>query len=199
MKQTTDVRLGAFPETLADLAVGSASLVVADPPWGNLEIWSALGRFAEGVLKPNGILLAYMGNRWCFEAMDLLSRHLSRVRLAFLPVQHLNPWDPDLKCLEQGSFMIIMVNGDFDPQGPWQNAFNGDVMGRRWHPYQRPLANVMHYVEAFSKSGDLVIDPFLGSGTTAVACVKLGRRFVGCDNDPAALQATRDRLSLLDS
>ena len=50
-------------------------------------------------------------------------------------------------------------------------------------------------VEAFTKPGDLVIDPFLGGGTTAVVCKALGRRFVGCDIDAAAVDATRQRLA----
>ena len=88
-----DVRLGAFPEILADVAPETVALVVADPPWNGLDAWAAIGRFSARVLKPNGILLAYIGNRWCFEAMDLLSANLTRVRLAFLPAPPESPWD----------------------------------------------------------------------------------------------------------
>ena len=76
--------------------------------------------------------------------------------------------------------MVIMSKGNFDPPGSWSNKVEGVVQDQRWH-CQRPLANVKHYVEAFSRPGDLVVDPFMGSGTTAVACAQLSRSFVGCD------------------
>lgn len=194
-----DVRTGAFPDVLADVAPESAALVVADPPWNDLVAWSAVGQFSAHVLQPNGILLAYIGTRWCFEAMDLLSAHLTRVRLAFLPAPHEQPWDPTVNCLEVGSFMVIMAKGAFDPPAPWSNMVEGVVRGQRWHPFQRPLANVKHYVEAFSRPGELVVDPFLGSGTTAVACAQLGRNFVGCDIVPDNVHATLTRLGTLRS
>ncbi len=197
MEAVVDVRLGGFPDALSDLPPASAALVVADPPWNDLRAWSETGRFARRVLEPDGILLGYIGNRWCFDAINLLSTHLTPVRLGFLPAQHEDPVDATTKCLERGSFMLIMANGNFDPPGAWQNMVESEVRGRRWHPFQRPLANVMHYVEAFTRPGDLVVDPFLGAGTTAVACLRLGRRFVGCDLDPEAVRATTSRIEEL--
>jgi DNA methylase len=192
-----DVRLGAFPEALSDLPSASTALVVADPPWNDLKAWSETGRFARRVLNHDGILLGYVGNRWSFDAIKLLSTHLTPIRLAFLPSPHEDPFDATTNCLEVGSFMVVMSNGQFDPPGTWQNAVQSEVRGHRWHPFQRPLANVAHYVDAFTRPGDLVVDPFLGSGTTAVACLRPGRRFVGCDADPEAVLATNRRIEAL--
>jgi DNA modification methylase len=50
-------------------------------------------------------------------------------------------------------------------------------------------------VRRFTKPGDLIADPFLGGGTTGIVALSLGRRFVGCDIDPAAIDATRSRLA----
>jgi DNA modification methylase len=192
-----DVRLGNFTDVLSDLEPASVALVVADPPWNDLRAWSETGRLARRVLRPDGILLGYIGNRWAFEAIGLLSAHLTPVRLAFLPALHEDPFDAATKCVERGSFVAIMANGTFDPPGTWQNLVDSEIRGHRWHPFQQPLANVLHYVEAFSRPGDLVLDPFLGSGTTAVACLRLGRRFIGCDVDPATVLATRQRIESL--
>jgi DNA modification methylase len=49
-----------------------------------------------------------------------------------------------------------------------------------------------------SEPGELIIDPFLGSGTTAVAAVLEGRRFLGCDIDPGCVETTRRRLEQLE-
>lgn len=51
------------------------------------------------------------------------------------------------------------------------------------HPTQKPLPLISELVQLFSFSGDLVCDPFCGSGTTGVASVNLGRKFVGVEVD----------------
>lgn len=52
------------------------------------------------------------------------------------------------------------------------------------HPTQKPLPLMRELVEYFSFCGDTVCDPFMGSGTTGVAAVKSGRRFIGIERDP---------------
>jgi len=193
---TIDVRLGAFPDVLADLATGSVTLIVADPPWNSAQAWADLGPFAARVLVPNGIVVAYIGNRHCFDALDRLREHLTPIRLAFLPVLHRDAWDPEVKCDEGGSFIAVFAKGRFDPPRPWRSVVPGAVDGR-WHPYERPLENVKHYVSAFSEPGDLVVDPFLGGGTTAVACAELDRCFVGCEVDLNAFEAVTARIRAL--
>jgi len=49
-----------------------------------------------------------------------------------------------------------------------------------------------------SEPDELIVDPFLGSGTSAVAAVLEGRRFLGCDIDPACVETTRRRLEQLE-
>lgn len=51
-------------------------------------------------------------------------------------------------------------------------------------PTQKPLNLAMSFVSDFTRRGEVVFDPFLGSGTTGVACAKLGRKFVGCEVNP---------------
>ena len=50
------------------------------------------------------------------------------------------------------------------------------------HPTQKPLAMFLRMIAASSNPGDLVLDPFVGSGTTAIACHQLGRDFLCCDS-----------------
>jgi site-specific DNA-methyltransferase (adenine-specific) len=49
------------------------------------------------------------------------------------------------------------------------------------HPTQKPLPLLLDWVKKFTDEGDTVLDPFMGSGTTGVACLKLGRRFIGIE------------------
>lgn len=52
------------------------------------------------------------------------------------------------------------------------------------HPTGKPLGLFIRFVKEFSDAGDIVLDPYMGSGTTGVACIKTGRRFIGIENDP---------------
>ena len=54
----------------------------------------------------------------------------------------------------------------------------------REHPTQKPLSLMTWCVLNFTESGDTVLDPFMGSGTTGVACVQTGRNFIGIEIDP---------------
>jgi DNA modification methylase len=66
--------------------------------------------------------------------------------------------------------------------------------GRRIHPTQKPLDLFRELIRKHSSPGDLVIDPFLGSGTTAVAALEESRQFAGCDVDESYTQAAKSRL-----
>ena len=66
--------------------------------------------------------------------------------------------------------------------------------GRRVHPTQKPLDLFCKLIEKHSNPDDLIIDPFLGSGTTAIAALKTGRRFTGCDIDNNYVNAAKARL-----
>ena len=66
--------------------------------------------------------------------------------------------------------------------------------GKRIHPTQKPLDLFRELIRKHSNPGDLVIDPFLGSGTTAVAALEEGRQFAGCDIDESYTQAAKTRM-----
>jgi len=58
------------------------------------------------------------------------------------------------------------------------------------HPTQKPLALLDRILRAASAEGDLVVDPFNGSGTTGIAAARLGRRYIGVDLDRGFLEQT---------
>ena len=66
---------------------------------------------------------------------------------------------------------------------------------RTGYPTQKPLALLDRIVRASSNEGDLVLDPFCGSGTTLVAAQRLGRRWIGIDANAEAVQVARRRMS----
>lgn len=64
----------------------------------------------------------------------------------------------------------------------------------RNHPTPKPVALMLELVADFADPGELVLDPFCGSGTTGVACLRLGRRFIGIEKDPKYAAIARQRL-----
>lgn len=66
----------------------------------------------------------------------------------------------------------------------------------RLHPTQKPLGLMKDLILDFTHPEDVVLDPFMGSGTTGVACLEHGRRFVGIELDPGYFQLACQRLAL---
>lgn len=62
------------------------------------------------------------------------------------------------------------------------------------HPTQKPIALLEHFVKLLSNEGDLVVDPFMGSGSTGVVCKKLGRNFVGVEFDKEYYEIAQRRI-----
>ena len=68
--------------------------------------------------------------------------------------------------------------------------------GKRQHPTQKSLDLFEELIRKHSDAGDLVVDPFLGAGTTGVAAVKNLRRFAGCDINVEYVKISQERLSV---
>jgi site-specific DNA-methyltransferase (adenine-specific) len=66
--------------------------------------------------------------------------------------------------------------------------------GAKLHPAQKPLA-LMRWCLSFLPEGGTVLDPYMGSGTTGVACLQTGRRFIGFEIDPGHYDTARRRLA----
>ncbi|MBV9827524.1 MAG: site-specific DNA-methyltransferase [Alphaproteobacteria bacterium] len=67
--------------------------------------------------------------------------------------------------------------------------------GKKAHPTQKPEALLHRVLLASSKPGDIVLDPFFGTGTTGAVAKRLGRRFIGIERDPGYLQVARQRIA----
>jgi hypothetical protein len=61
-------------------------------------------------------------------------------------------------------------------------------------PEQKPVRMLIFLILKHTQPGDLVVDPFMGVGSTAFACALTGRRFWGCDSDPNAVRWAKVRL-----
>ena len=63
------------------------------------------------------------------------------------------------------------------------------------HPTQKPVALMEYLIKTYTNEGETVLDNCMGSGTTGVACVKTGRKFIGIERDPKYFQIAQDRIN----
>ncbi|RCL01909.1 MAG: modification methylase [Candidatus Tokpelaia sp. JSC188] len=70
-----------------------------------------------------------------------------------------------------------------------------DANGRKIHPTQKPEALLVRIMLASTKPGDVILDPFFGSGTTGAVARKLGRHFVGIEREDAYIKAAAKRIA----
>ena len=68
--------------------------------------------------------------------------------------------------------------------------------GKALHPTQKPLELVRRTIIASTNEGDVVLDPFMGSGTTAVAAKIEGRKWIGIERDSIYIQAAKERIAI---
>ena len=93
--------------------------------------------------------------------------------------------------------VIKAGNEDVQVRSDWTLALcTGDERlkgrdGKKLHPTQKPEALLARVLLSSSRPDDLVLDPFCGTGTTGAVAKRLGRRFIGCEQDPEICQGGR--------
>ena len=81
------------------------------------------------------------------------------------------------------------------PAKPLPDVLPWEYSGNPLHPTQKAVSVIEPLIASFSERGDLVLDPFTGSGTTGVAAARLDRRFVGIELDQAYCSTAKRRVS----
>ena len=100
------------------------------------------------------------------------------------------------RCLKR-TWELIQVyrNGPTPrPRGESVVTFKASPHLYKSHQCAKPVDLMVWIIETFTKQGDVVFDPFMGSGTTGVACVKTGRKFVGYEIDPSFFAIASERI-----
>jgi ParB family chromosome partitioning protein len=195
------IRHGDFREVLGDLR-GQVDAMITDPPYLSeyIPLYGELAKLAAELLRPHGVLvvmtphlhLLEVGNRmtphlryrWiCTYYMGDTKANVSAAKIA-------TSWKPLLVFTRYDAENLRFVCSDY-----FSAAHNtADGVQKELHHWQQSLDGFIQIVERFTEPGELVVDPFLGSGTTAVACLRLGRQFVGCDTDAGAVAIARRRV-----
>jgi 16S rRNA G966 N2-methylase RsmD len=194
------LRHGDLLEALADVPDGSVDLILTDPPYDTAGIarYVDLSLLASRLLKDDGLLVAYSGKIYLPQIVAALGQHLdyhwtltlvqgggaSLVNSRFI----CGRWKP----------LFVYVKKGCNRRERWiDDVIQGAGMEKSLHAWQQGEPEAALLIEKLTDPGDLVVEPFLGSGTVAAAAVRLGRRFIGCDINPGAVAITQERLAAL--
>lgn len=190
-------------------------LVLTDPPYGigrdgGFEGFEGFGGFGEPIARNQ-----YKGNKWDDKRPDKEFFDLIvTVRSVYifggnffadlLPQStHWIFWDKLNTMPTFGDGELIWTNSKRKSVKKITYQYNG-LLGKedkRYHPTQKPVGLVVLILEERSKSSDIVLDPMIGSGTTAIACERLNRRWIGIEISEeyceiAAKRITKERQQL---
>jgi site-specific DNA-methyltransferase (adenine-specific) len=192
-----DIRCGDFRVVLSDIPSGTVDAIITDPPYPRefLPLYGDLSSVAARLLVPSGVLAVMCGQSYLFEYLGLLARDLDyRWTAAYIaqgPRTRLHDarvgsgWKPILLFQRKDATDIAFLLDDL---------FSSHADDKRFHHWGQSESGMAAIVERLSTPGALVVDPFVGGGTTAVVCRDLERRFIGCDIDAAAVSVAQERL-----
>jgi len=199
---TIQLHTGDFRDVLAALPPESVDAIITDPPYllEYIPLFEPLAEHAARLLKPHGVLVVMVAHLYLYEYMTRLNQHL---RYRWICVYHMGDmkarvsaakiaasWKPLLVYVRYDAENLRFVCSDY-----FSAAHNtADGVQKELHHWQQSLDGFTEIVQRFTEPGETVLDPFMGSGTTGVACLYLNRRFIGCDNDPSAVAVATKRI-----
>lgn len=176
----------------------SVDAVITDPPYGikrdkGFEGFEGFGGFGKPIARK-----VYSGDwdnerpsKECFDNV----RRIGNKSIVFggnffadlLPVgNHWLVWDKLNTMPTFGDCELIWTDIKRNSVKKYKHEYNG-LIGRekeRYHATQKPVRLMQLIIKDYTKEGDTIFDPFMGSGTTGVAAVNLGRNFIGCELNP---------------
>ena len=201
-------------EVMKEIPDESVDLVLTDPPYGvlgKIQKWDDINvkeftkkwwDLVKNKLKLNSSTYVFWSQTYLLEGLQIFQPNRVLIwhhpNLA-TPTNKMFLWtyDPILyikfgKPIFQPSFAEkenVDVFKFAKPQSNWKGENKG------LHPASKPIKLIMNFVKISSNKNDLVLDPFLGAGTTAIACKKLGRHFIGIELNPEYVEMANRRLN----
>jgi hypothetical protein len=181
-------------------------MIFTDPPYRRefLPAYGWLAHEARRVLKEHGFVVTMCGGAH----INQVFRMFDNAGLTFY-------WEYDYDMVTSGQISVVWrrSNGQNMPVStrtkrllayskgtgisrmPTMGRFAAGSGDKKWHVWGQDVASARYFVDCFTAPGDLVLDPFIGGGTTMAACKLIGRRCIGVDSDLVALLTTRERIN----
>ena len=183
---TIQLYLGDCLEVMKSIPDKSIDAVITDPPYPDY--------YADEYLYKDG-LIDFLGDVNCRQFVFWTSK------VEFpLDYSAIHIWDKKTGCgseyeriFERNGHKNFKVFRHYLINSTVAASFTGDTF--TGHKSQKPIKLIRELIEKFTKPGDTILDPFMGSGTTGVACVQTGRSFIGIEIDPAYFAIAERRIA----
>ena len=173
--------------------------IITDPPYPGefLHTFSTLSLLASKVLKPNGGLLVMSGQHHLPEVIARLGEHMEYHWIcayltpggqsAYNFPRKVNPfWKPILLYMKKDGILHTSF-GDVIKTSSNNNDKN-------FHRWGQNIQGFDDLVNRFTLSGQIILDPFVGGGTTGISALKHGRQFIGSDYDQKCINDSEERI-----
>lgn len=185
-----------------DIEWPASSLIWTDPPYGPefLDLYEQLAHTAATALTPGGHLFAQVGKRYLPEVFQRLTSEERLIYWWMISIRHhtaggvSNFHSRQVTTLWKPAIWLRRP-----PLSPLPKYLRDEVGGTAWrpnslHPWAQHASGPLFYIPALTNPGDLILDPFMGSGTTLRAAKDLGRRAVGIEIEERYCELAAQRL-----
>lgn len=176
----------------------SVDYIITDPPYPKeyIPLYGDLSRLASSVLKPGGSLIVMCGQSYLPQVIQELCKSMNyHWCMAYMTPGGQSPQLFHKKVNTFWKPVLWFVKGEYS------GDYVGDVLksdtndnDKRFHEWGQSYSGMADIVKRFTNPGDVILDPFLGGGTTGVAAVTLGRRFIGADIEQSNVDIASDRI-----
>ena len=156
------------------------------------------------VLKKSGTLICFY-DLW---KITILKEYFDKAKfkqIRFIEWQKTNPVPINSKLNYLTNSREIAVTGVKCGKPVFHSEYDNGIYKHpiyhdknRFHPTQKPIKLIEELIEKHSNKGDVVLDCFSGSGTTAIACINTYRNFVGCEISKEYFEKSVERISAID-
>lgn len=181
---------------------GSVDLLFSDPPYMReyLPLYGWTAREAARVLRPGGWCLVMCGGLYLNQIFRMMDDHLTffwkyEVQLSGQAGGCVRPHGSHIPIITRTKPLLAYSKGEkVIPRTVTHGLFTGTGSDKRYHAWGQDEASTRYYVDCFSSIGDVVLDPFMGGGTTGAMCKQLARHFIGFELDPCVAEKARERV-----
>jgi DNA modification methylase len=190
-----DLRCSSCISALDSIPPDSIDLIITDPPYKyeHLSVYEELSRVGAHVLKPGGLALVMVGHYYLPELVNALGKHLTYHWI----LSYLTPNSSArvLACHALIGWKPVLIYRKGNYCGKWfSDVATSASDDKKHHQWGQSLSGMRDLMRHFVQPNELVFDPFLGGGTTAVVALALQARFIGFDISPKAIETTKTRI-----
>jgi len=214
MLEINKIYQGDCLKLMEEIPDESIDLIVTDTPYGinhKNQDWDKLDYdllmqtflpIAYNKLKEDRRLITYLPKKQLYRCKELFKNYKFDIAIQLKNFacyrQHLgyiDSWQPLLIIIKgkpakhkKGGRNWFMINSNNTSKKNKNNP-------RNWHPAGKCVDAMKYLIEWCSNENDLILDPFIGSGTTALACLQTKRNFIGIEIEPKYVEIANKRIN----